>query len=137
MLLVKYSDSFIITGWRADVAFPIFLFMKGTILISEIIVDYIDGYITLDHAMLSWDLLFEVLCNIKFRTYDLTVNFINVLTPSTYRHDFDCKPKYLTWICIDLENCPFVLEVVPFGKSVGKTGRVEERQFLDKEGSRP
>ena len=119
--------------------FPLSYFcsMKGTIWITEKIMVWSDGHITLDNEILSWDMLFKVYGNIRFRTYDLAVKFINILTRSERRHNFDLKPKCLTWICIDLENCPFVLEVVPFGKSVGKTGRVEERQFLDKEGSRP
>ena len=80
-----------------------------------------DNHITLDNELLSWDMLFKVYGNIKFRTYDLAVKFINILAPSTCRHNFDLNPKCLTWSCSGFENCPFVLEIVPSGKTVGKT----------------
>ena len=80
-----------------------------------------DNHITLDNELLSWDMLFKVYGNIKFRTYDLAVKLFNILAPSTCRHNFDLNPKCLTWSCSDFENCPFVLEIVPFGKTVGKT----------------
>ena len=80
-----------------------------------------DNHITLDNEILSWDMLFKVYGNIKFRTYDLAVKFINILAPSTCRHNFDLNPKCLTWRCSDFENCPFVLNIVPSGKTVGKT----------------
>ena len=80
-----------------------------------------DNHITLDNELLSWDMLFKVYGNIRFRTYDLAVKFINILTPSECRHNFDLKPKYLTWSCSDHENCPVVLEIVPSGKTIGKT----------------
>ena len=93
----------------------------GIIWITEEMMMWSDGHITLDNEILSWDMLFKVYGNIRFRTYDLAVKFINILTPSERRHNFDLKPKCLTWSCSDFENCPFVLEIVPFGKTVGKT----------------
>ena len=98
-----------------------FCSMKGTIWITEKIMVWSDGHITLDNEILSWDLLFKVYGNIKFRTYDLAVKLFNILAPSTCRHNFDLNPKCLTWSCSNFENCPFVLEIVPFGKTVGKT----------------
>ena len=74
--------------------------------------------------MLTWDMFFKVYSNIKFRTYDQVLEFIDILTLPTCRHNFDLKPKCLTWRCSDHENCPFVLEIIPSGSTVGKT--VEE-----------
>ena len=85
------------------------------------LMEWSNGHITLDNEMLTWDMFFKVYRNIKFRTYDLVVDFIDILTPPTCRHNFDLKPKCLIWRCSDYENCPFVLEIVPFGSTVGKT----------------
>ena len=95
--------------------------MKGTLWITDMLMEWSNGHITLDNEMLTWDMFFKVYRNIKFRTYDLVVDFIDILTPSTCRHNFDLKPKCLTWRCSDYENCPFVLEIIPFGSTVGKT----------------
>ena len=59
-----------------------------------------------------------------FQNYDVVKKSVTILTPSEHRHNFDLKPKCLTWRCSDYENCPFVLEIVPSGSTVGKT--VEE-----------
>ena len=85
------------------------------------LMEWSNGHITLDNEMLTWDMFFKVYRNIKFRTYDLVVDFIDILTPPTCRHNFDLKPKCLIWRCSDYENCPFVLEIIPSGSTVGKT----------------
>ena len=95
--------------------------MKGTLWITDMLMEWSDGHITLDNEMLTWDMFFKVYRNIKFRTYDLVVDFIDILTPPTCRHNFDLKPKCLIWRCSDYDNCPFVLEILPFGSTVGKT----------------
>ena len=71
--------------------FPLSYFysLKGTIWITEEMMMWSDGHITLDNEILSWDMLFKVYGNIKFRTYDLAVKFINILIPSGCRHNFD------------------------------------------------
>ena len=79
------------------------------------------NHITLDNEILSWDMLFKVYGNIKSRTYDLAVKLFNILSPYERRHNFDLNPKCLTWSCGGFENCPFVLEIIPSGKTVGKT----------------
>ena len=56
-----------------------------------------------------------------FQNYDVVKESVMILTPSERRHNFDLNPKCLTWSCSDFENCPFVLEIVPFGKTVDKT----------------
>ena len=56
-----------------------------------------------------------------FQNYDVVKESVMILTPSERRHNFDLNPKCLTWSCSDFENCPFVLEIVLFGKTVGKT----------------
>ena len=120
--------------------FPLSYFcsMKGTIWITEKIMVWSDGHITLDNEILSWDMLFKVYGNIRFRTYDLAVKFIHILIQSERRYNFDLDPKCLTWRCSDFENCPFVLNIVPFGKTVGKTvAELKKGTLLDKEGSRP
>ena len=56
-----------------------------------------------------------------FQNYDVVKESVIILTLSERRHNFDLKPKCLTWSCSDFENCPFALEIVPFGKTAGKT----------------
>ena len=46
---------------------------------------------------------------------------VTIRTPSERRHNFDLKPKCLTWNCSDHENCQFVMEIIPSGKTIGKT----------------
>ena len=60
------------------------------------LMEWSNGHITLDNEMLTWDMFFKVYRNIKFRTYDLVVDFIDILTLPTCRHNFDLKPKCLT-----------------------------------------
>ena len=56
-----------------------------------------------------------------FQNYNVIKENVTIRTPSERRHNFDLKPKYLTWSCSDHENCPFVLEIIPSGKTIGKT----------------
>ena len=56
-----------------------------------------------------------------FQNYNVVKENVMIRTPSECRHNFDLKPKYLTWSCSDHENCPFVLEIIPSGKTIGKT----------------
>ena len=56
-----------------------------------------------------------------FQNYDMVKECVTIRTPSERRHNFDLKPKCLTWSCSDLENCPFVLEIILSGKTIGKT----------------
>ena len=55
-----------------------------------------------------------------FQNYDVVKESFIILSPYERRHNFDLNPKCLTWSCSGFENCPFVLEIVPFGKTVGK-----------------
>ena len=56
-----------------------------------------------------------------FQNYDVIKENVTIRTSSERRHNFDLKPKYFTWYFSDLENCPFVLEIIPSGKTSGKT----------------
>ena len=56
-----------------------------------------------------------------FQNYNMVKENVMILTSSERRHNFDLKPKCLTWYFSDLENCPFVLEIIPSGKTIGKT----------------
>ena len=56
-----------------------------------------------------------------FQNYNMVKENVMIRTPSERRHNFDLKPKYLTWSCSDHKNCPFVLEIIPSGKTIGKT----------------
>ena len=56
-----------------------------------------------------------------FQNYNMVKENVTILTSSERRHNFDLKPKCLTWSCSDFENCPFVLEIIPSGKTVDKT----------------
>ena len=56
-----------------------------------------------------------------FQNYNVVKENVTIRTPSERRHNFDLKPKYLTWYFSDLENCPFVLEIILSGKTSGKT----------------
>ena len=56
-----------------------------------------------------------------FRNYNMVKENVTILTSSERRHNFDLKPKCLTWSCSDHVNCPFVLEIILSGKTIGKT----------------
>ena len=56
-----------------------------------------------------------------FQNYNMVKENVTIRTPSKCRHNFDLKPKCLTWYFSDLENCPFVLEIILSGKTIGKT----------------
>ena len=56
-----------------------------------------------------------------FQNYNMVKENVTIRTPSERRHNFDLKPKCLTWYFSDHENCPFVLEIIPSGKTIGKT----------------
>ena len=56
-----------------------------------------------------------------FQNYNVVKENVTILTSSERRHNFDLKPKCLTWYFSDHENCPFVLEIIPSGKTIGKT----------------
>ena len=56
-----------------------------------------------------------------FQNYNMVKENVTILTSSERRHNFDLKPKCLTWSCSDHENCLFVLEIIPSGKTIGKT----------------
>ena len=56
-----------------------------------------------------------------FQNYNVVKENVTIRTPSECRHNFDLKPKCLTWSCSDHENCPFVLEIVLTSKTSGKT----------------
>ena len=56
-----------------------------------------------------------------FQNYNVVKENVTIRTPSERRHNFDLKPKCLTWSCSDHENCPFVLEIILSGKTIGKT----------------
>ena len=66
-------------------------------------------------------MLFTPHTEFTFQNYDVTKKCIRRLAPADRRHNFDLQPKCLTWRCSDFENCPFVLEIVPFIKKTGKT----------------
>ena len=86
--------------------FPLSYFysLKGIILITEEMMMWSDGHITLDNEILSWDMLFKVYGNIRFRTYDLAVKFINILTPSECRHNFDLNRNVLPGAAVILRT---------------------------------
>ena len=84
------------------------------------------------------DMFFKERTRFLFQNYDMVKESVMMLTPSERRHNFDLKLKCLTWSCSGFENCPFVLEVVPFGKTVDKTEEeLKKGTLLDKEGLRP
>ena len=56
-----------------------------------------------------------------FQNYNMIKENVTIRTPSERRHSFDLKPKCLTWYFSDLENCPFVLEIILSGNTIGKT----------------
>ena len=56
-----------------------------------------------------------------FQNYNMIKENVTILTPSERRHNFDLKPKCLTWYFSDLENCPFVLDIILSDKTIGKT----------------
>ena len=56
-----------------------------------------------------------------FQNYNMVKECVTIRTPSKCRHNFDLKPKCLTWYCSDHENCPFVLDIVSSDKTIGKT----------------
>ena len=56
-----------------------------------------------------------------FQNYNVIKENVTIRTPSERRHNFDLKPKCFTWSCSDHVNCPFVLEIIPSGKTIGKT----------------
>ena len=56
-----------------------------------------------------------------FPNYNVVKENVTIRTPSERRHNFDLKPKCLTWYFSDHENCPFVLEIIPSSKTIGKT----------------
>ena len=56
-----------------------------------------------------------------FQNYNVVKENVTIRTPSERRHNFDLKPKCLTWSCSDHENCPFMLEIILSGKTSGKT----------------
>ena len=56
-----------------------------------------------------------------FRNYNMVKENVTILTSSERRHNFDLKPKCLTWSCSDHENFPIVPEIVSSGKTIGKT----------------
>ena len=56
-----------------------------------------------------------------FQNYNMVKENVTIRIPSERRHNFDLKPKCFTWSCSDHVNCPFVLEIVPSGKTIGKT----------------
>ena len=56
-----------------------------------------------------------------FQNYNVVKENVMILTSSERRHNFDLKPKCITWYCSDHENCSFVLDIVPSGKIIGKT----------------
>ena len=56
-----------------------------------------------------------------FRNYNVIKENVTIRTPSERRHNFDLKPKCLTWYFSDHENCPFVLDIIPSDKTIAKT----------------
>ena len=70
---------------------------------------------------IHWNMLFNQHTEFLFQDYDVAKECITRLTPADYRHKRDLKPKCLTWRCREHENCPFVLQIVPFCKKTGKT----------------
>ena len=56
-----------------------------------------------------------------FQNYNVIKENVMIRTPSECRHNFDLKPKCLTWNCSDHENCSFMLDIIPSGKTIGKT----------------
>ena len=66
-------------------------------------------------------MLFKERSRFLFQNYNMVKENVTILTSSERRHNFDLKPKYLTWSCSDHENCPFVLEIIPSGKTICKT----------------
>ena len=56
-----------------------------------------------------------------FQNYNMVKENVMILTSSERCHNFDLKPKCLTWYFSDLENCSFVLEIILSGKTIGKT----------------
>ena len=84
------------------------------------------------------DMFFKERTRFLFQNYDVVKESVMILTPSECRHNFDLLPKCLTWRCSDFENCLFVLEIIPSGKTVDKTEKeLKKGTLLDKEGLRP
>ena len=95
--------------------------MKGTLWINELKKHKEDGNVIFQKKRIYWDMFFKERTRFLFQNYDVVKESVMILTPSERRHNFDLNPKCLTWSCSDFENCPFVLEIVPSGKTVGKT----------------
>ena len=80
-----------------------------------------DGKVFCKSRRVTCNMLFEQHTKFAFQNYNVVKECIIRLSPVDCRHNFDLKPKCLTWRCSDFENCPFVLEIVPFVKRTGKT----------------
>ena len=83
-------------------------------------------------------MFFKERTRLMSQNYDVVKRSVTIPIPSECRHNFNLKPKCLTWSCSDFENFPFVLEIIPFGKTVDKTeAELKKGTLLDKEGLRP
>ena len=67
-----------------------------------------------------WDMFFKERSRFPFQNYNVVKENVTIRTSSECRHNFDLKPKCITWNCSDHVNCPFVLEIVLTGKTIGK-----------------
>ena len=80
-----------------------------------------DGKVFCQKKRIYWDMFFRERTKFVFQNYEVVKECITRLKPSEYRYKADLKPKCLTWRCKDFTNCPFVLNIVPFGKTTEKT----------------
>ena len=97
-----------------------FYSLKGAIWITEEMMMWSDGHITLDNEILSWDLLFKVNGNIKSRTYDLAVKLFNILAPSECRHNFDLNRNVLPGAAVILRTAPSCWRSYHLAKQLAK-----------------
>ena len=95
--------------------------MKGNWWNNELGTHKEDGWFFCQKKRIYWDMFFKERNRFLFRNYNMVKENVTIRTPSERRHNFDLKPKCLTWSCSDHENCPFVLEIIPSGKTIGKT----------------
>ena len=95
--------------------------MKGALWINELGTNKGEGKVFCQNKRIYWDMFFKERTRFLFQNYDVVKKSVIRLTPSECRHNFDLNPKCLTWSCSDFESCPFVLDIVSVGKTVGKT----------------
>ena len=98
--------------------------MRDYYWINELSLHKEAGKVFYKNERIYWDMFFREGTRFLFQNYDVVKECIARLKPSEHRYKADRKPKCLTWLCNDYENCPFVLKIESFGKPTEKT--VEE-----------